>query len=105
MTESWLRSNNTIKQGALTMGVPRFLRFEGYETKDYQTSTRDHTVYVYLEPRRDKPCICRRCQTPLEGSRGQHRLALRDLPLRGFTTIVKLWRRKGYCPKCAKVRS
>ncbi len=30
---------------------------------------------------------------------------MKDLPLRGFQTIVKLWRRKGKCPKCNKFRS
>lgn len=87
------------------MGVPRFLQFEGYETRDYQTSTRDKAVYVDLVARPDKPYACCRCGHLLEGHRGSHRLRLRDMPLRGFDTIVRLWRRKGYCAKCKKVRS
>lgn len=87
------------------MGVPRFLQFEGYETRDYQTSTRDQMVYVFLEARPDKPYVCRCCGTALEGVRSRHRLTLRDLPLRGFHTLVKLWRRKGVCAKCNKVRA
>lgn len=85
--------------------VPRFLCFEGYETVDVQTSTRDNTVYIRLSPKPDKAFTCCRCGTPLTASRGTHRLALRDLPLRGFSTLVKLWRRKGDCPKCKKARS
>ena len=87
------------------MFVPRFLQFEGYETRDYQASTRDQVVYVDLVPRDDKPFVCHRCDSPLEGERGRHRLVLRDLPLRGFQTLVRLWRRKGHCPGCKKARS
>ena len=87
------------------MFVPRFLQFEEYETRDYQASTRDHTVYVDLAPRSDKAYVCYRCSHKLEGERGRHRLVLRDLPLRGFQTLVRLWRRKGFCPTCKKVRS
>lgn len=87
------------------MFVPRFLQFQGYETRDFQTSTRDQTVYVDLVARVDKPYCCYRCGSDLVGERGHHRLCLRDLPLRGFQTIVRLWRRKGFCPTCKKVRS
>lgn len=87
------------------MFVPRFLQFEGYETRDYQTSTRDHTVSIDLVARPDKPFVCYRCGGGLEGERGRHRLILRDLPLRGFQTFVRLWRRKGYCHGCKKTRS
>ena len=87
------------------MFVPRFLQFEGYETRDYQTSTRDQVVYVDLIARDDKPFDCHRCGSSLEGERGRHRLLLRDLPLRGFQTLVRLWRRKGHCPNCKKARS
>lgn len=87
------------------MFVPRFLQFEGYETRDFQTSTRDQVVYVDLTARDDKPFVCYRCGSQLDGERGRHRLVLRDLPLRGFQTLVRLWRRKGYCPTCKKARS
>jgi transposase len=35
----------------------------------------------------------------------RHPLTLKDLPLRGFETILKLWRRKGWCDRCGKTRS
>jgi len=85
--------------------IPRFLQFEGYKTYDHQTSTRDNVVYVDITPREDKAYVCCRCGGGLEGERGRHRLILRDLPLRGFQTLVRLWRRKGYCKQCKKVRS
>ncbi len=87
------------------MGIPRFLQFEGYETIDFQTTTRDRKVFVYLSPREDKQVCCRKCRTPLTKLTSKHPLTLRDLPLRGFETIVKLWRRKGWCERCNKTRS
>jgi transposase len=87
------------------MSMPRFLQFEGYETYDYQTTTRDQKVFVYLKPRKDKAVCCRICRSSLEKLTSKHPLTLKDLPLRGFDTIVKLWRRKGWCPKCNKTRS
>lgn len=87
------------------MSVPRFLRFDGYETIDWQTSVRDSAVYVRLEPRVDKPVECRICRTPLERLESRHRLRLKDLPLRGFDTWLLLWRRKGHCARCRKIRS
>ena len=87
------------------MFVPRFLRFAGYKTVDYRTSVRDNSVVVYLEPEKDKPFSCHRCGTELTVLRGSHPLILKDLPLRGFTTHLKLRRRKGHCPRCKKARS
>jgi transposase len=81
------------------------MQYEGYETYDYQTTTRDKKVFVYLKPRSDKRIFCRKCKTSLEKVSSKHPLTLRDLPLRGFDTIVKLWRRKGWCSKCKKTRS
>jgi transposase len=87
------------------MGIPRFLQFEGYEITDVQTTTRDHKVFVHLKPRHDKHVCCRRCQKPLSKLTSKHPLTLKDLPLRGFETILKLWRRKGWCDQCKKTRS
>lgn len=87
------------------MGIPRFLQFEGYETTDVQTTTRDQRVFVYLSARADKRVLCRKCKTPLGKLTSKHPLSLKELPLRGFETIVKLWRRKGFCSTCKKTRS
>lgn len=87
------------------MNIPRFLQFEGYETTDFQTTTRDRKVFVYLSPRADRKVCCRRCRSPLARLTSRHPLSLKDLPLRGFETIVKLWRRKGWCERCQKTRS
>jgi len=106
MTELWFTTPiNLSSKERLTMFIPRFLQFEGYETRDFQTSMRDQVVYVELAVRNDKPYVCRCCGTELEGVKSRHRLTLRDLPLRGFQTLVKLWRRKGHCAKCKKVRA
>lgn len=87
------------------MGIPRFFQFEGYETTDVQTTTRDHKVFIYLSARSDKRVLCRKCKSPLDKLTSKHPLNLKDLPLRGFETIVKLWRRKGWCGRCKKTRS
>jgi len=87
------------------MGVPRFLQFEGYETADHQTSIRDQIVYIKLTPKDNKPYQCHRCGCALQGIKSQHRLELKDLPLRGFSSIIRLFRRKGHCSVCKKTRS
>lgn len=85
--------------------MPRFLQFEGYETVDCQTSVRDQVVYIKLKAREDKDFCCHRCGGSLEGDHGSHALELKDLPLRGFKTLVRVRRRKGFCGLCGKVRS
>lgn len=87
------------------MFVPRFLQFEGYETLDFQTTVRDNKVFVKLKPLADKPMDCHRCRRPLGREVSRHRLELKDLPLRGFDTVVRLFRRKGRCEFCNKIRS
>lgn len=87
------------------MFIPRFLKFEGYETLDIQTTVRDMKVFVRLEPKRGKIMSCHRCDSELGAEVSKHRLELRDLPLRGFDTVIRLFRRKAHCPKCQKIRS
>lgn len=87
------------------MFVPRFLRFEGYKTLDYQTTIRDQKVFVKLEAEDDRPMHCHRCGGLLGSVVSKHRIELKDLPLRGFDTVLRLFRRKGYCQICDKIRS
>lgn len=87
------------------MFVPRFLRFEGYKTLDIQTTIRDQKVFVKLEAEDSKCMDCHRCGTRLGSTVSKHRIELKDLPLRGFDTVLRLFRRKGYCVKCDKIRS
>lgn len=87
------------------MFVPRFLQFVGYETLDFQTTVRDQKVFVKLEPKPDKIMDCHKCGRPLGCEVSRHRLELRDLPLRGFETVLRLFRRKGHCNYCQKIRS
>ena len=87
------------------MFVPRFLRFEGYKTLDFQVTIRDQKVFVKLEAEDSRRMQCHRCDGLLDGVISKHRIELKDLPLRGFDTVLRLFRRKGYCKNCDKIRS
>jgi transposase len=70
-----------------------------------QTTIRDQKVFVKLEAEDSKFMNCHRCGTRLGAPVSKHRIELKDLPLRGFDTVLRLFRRKGYCVTCDKVRS
>jgi len=78
------------------MYIPRFLQFVGYETLDYQATVRDQKVYVKLEAKPDKKMNCHKCARPLGSEVSRHRLELKDLPLRGFETVLRLFSAQNY---------
>ena len=85
--------------------IPRSLRFEGYETRDIRESFRDNKCDLILHRRHDRPFLCYRCGCQLLSKTSQHKLTLRHLPWMGLACFIHLWRWKGRCPKCRKIRS
>jgi transposase len=84
--------------------VPRFLRFEGFNTVDVRTSFRDKTTQVYLETRYDKPLICHVCRSEMTRVIHKKHRKVRDLDIRGFEFTIHFSRRTGECPTCLKQR-
>jgi transposase len=91
------------------MGLPRFLsnlfKEDGYEIFELKEWLLDGRVEVHLGRRSDRPWICHHCKEPLGLVRGKHRLRLEGMPILGMRFYVHLWRQKGECKKCKKVRS
>lgn len=83
----------------------RVFRFPGYETLDVGVRIDARRVDVELGAETRKEFLCHRCQAPLKTSRGRHRVRLEGLPIGRLKTFIHLWRDKGDCPKCKKVRS
>lgn len=83
----------------------RLFRYEGYEVIDVQVSVRDERVVIVLDRKDDKGFFCSSCRIPLGKYRGRHRFSVKEMSIMGYSTEIRLWRHKGYCPKCQKARS
>jgi len=84
--------------------IPRFLKVEGYEILDCREFLKDGRIEVVLESQ-ILTRSCHRCGFDLKGNHGKHRMRLRGLPILGFETFWLLWRTKGWCSNCKKIRS
>ena len=62
-------------------------------------------IHRYFKPEDIKPPRCKRCSTPLGKIRSRHPLKLRCLDVMGLRVWIHVFRRKGSCKKCKKVRS
>ena len=84
--------------------IPRFLKFEGYETTDVQVSVRDKKVNVVLKPLADKPFVCHLCGHEMTRLIHSKQRKINDLDIRGFKTVISFPRRTGECTHCCKQR-
>jgi transposase len=90
------------------MSIPRFLRsaFPGFEVIEIKEWLTDLRVEVYLDAKTDRCRQCVRCSHPLEPqSQGKYRVKLEGMPVMGLRLFIHLWRERGYCAKCKKVRA
>ena len=85
--------------------LPRFLKFDGYETHDIRENHTDGRVDIVLERKENKPLKCHKCRSRLKNKAGQHLLKLKHLPIMELACFLHIWRWKGHCPKCNKIRS
>jgi transposase len=96
-------TNVTPEKSAMT--IPRFARsFDGFETVDFKEFLAVGRIEIHLRSTEQR-FECSRCGEGLTVERGKYRLKLEHLPIAGVRAFVFLWRRKGYCRKCAKSRS
>jgi transposase len=98
------KKNFTAKEGTMAF-LPRFLRFEGYETVDIKENHTDGRIEIHLKRKDDKPFECFKCRTQLTVKRGQYRLKLKEMPIMDFACFIFVWRWQGHCPKCNKAKS
>ena len=87
------------------MKLPRFLRFEKYETRDVKEFLSKGLIEVHLKAKSSKKMLCCRCSTELSSYTGDHYLKLKHLPITEYACFLILRRRKGYCQACKKTRS
>ena len=87
------------------MKIPRFLRFEGYETLDMKEFLSQGYIEVPLERKGDKPFCCWKCHTQLGALRGRYPVRVRGLAILRFDLVIKFWRYKGHCSKCKRARA
>ena len=86
--------------------IPRFAKvFEGYETTDFKEYLEVGKAEIILKRRDEKEANCHRCQTELTKRCGKHKIVLEGLSIMGLRTFIHLWRMKGYCETCKKIRS
>ena len=84
--------------------IPRFLRFDGYETIDIQTSTKQKSVTVMLDIDKKKSLLCHVCDSPMKRVIHTKIRRVKDLEIRGFVTRIVFPRRTGECEGCRKQR-
>jgi hypothetical protein len=89
------------------VSLSEFLRVDGYKITDTFKHLDQGYVLVALAPTgvsAEKMC-CYRCGGELGEEDSRHRLKLKYLPLFSYQTFFVLWRRKGHCAGCKKIRS
>lgn len=89
------------------MKIPQFLiqRFKGYEILDFKEWISQGYLEIILDQVETRPGQCWRCGCKLDSIVSRHRISLEEMPIFHFKTLVRLWRRKGHCPQCQKLRS
>lgn len=89
------------------MSLSEFIRIDGYKVTDTFKHLDQGYVLVALAPDESAQAAprCCRCGDILSKMVGKHRLRLKYLPLFSYDAFLVLWRRKGHCKSCKKVRS
>ena len=92
------------------MGLPRFLRSSleensQFEISDFKEFIQDGRIEVHLLHKQGCERRCHRCGDRLGAERGRYRLRLEGMPILGLRLYVHLWRLKGECHQCKKVRA
>ena len=89
------------------MSLAEFIRVDGYKITDTFKHLNQGYVLVALAPEGDAETTmhCHRCGCRLGKEVTKHRLRLKYLPLFSYQAFLVLWRRKGHCSRCKKIRS
>jgi transposase len=90
------------------MSVPRFLRsaFPGFEVIEIKERLTEGRIEVWLQAKSERPWVCHRCDTQLQQARqGKYPVRLEGMPVMGLRLMIHLWRERGYCSHCRKVRA
>lgn len=87
--------------------IPIFIkkRFSEYEILDFKEWISDGRVEIILSPKDSKAMKCHRCGCELGTAVSRHLMTLEDMPVMNLKSFVKVWRFKGPCSKCKKIRS
>lgn len=81
-----------------------FVRINGYKYVGCHKHLDLGYVLIELEAESKVMC-CWRCGTTLEDEHSRHRIRAKYLPLFRYDCFVVVWRRKGFCSECKKIRS
>ena len=89
------------------MSLSEFVRVDGYKITDTFKHLDKGYVLLALAPTAEtaEKMFCYRCGGELGDEVSRHRLKLKYLPLFSYQTFFVLWRRKGHCVGCKKIRS
>ena len=83
--------------------IPRFLKFQGFNTIEFKEWLTKRLIEIYIEPAEEMKCC--RCGECLDKQHSSYKMKVRDLDIKIFKTVIIFNRRKGYCNKCKKIRS
>lgn len=89
------------------MSLSDFIRVDGFKVTETFKHLDEGYVLVSVAPDEDtemQPKCCR-CNAPLTQIVARHRLRVKYLPLFSYDAFLVLWRRKGHCKPCKKIRS
>ncbi len=90
--------------------LPRFLKNcleenSQYEIVDFKEFLTDGRIEAHLVHKDGHGMLCHRCGEKLSNERGRYRLRLEGMPILGIRFFVHLWRIKGECRRCKKIRA
>jgi transposase len=90
--------------------LPRFLKVcleenSQFEIADFKEFLKDGRIEAHLVHKQDQKKLCHRCGEELCNERGRYRLRLEGMPVLGIRFFVHLWRIKGECRNCKKIRA
>lgn len=85
--------------------VPRFFRFEKYETTDIKEFLKDNLIEVHLKRNLKTKMDCVRCGQVISPDKGSYLMKVEHMPIMNNHCKLIFRRFKGYCKQCKKTRS
>lgn len=103
MVKMFFTEKNQLKKGS-RMTIASLVNFVGYKVTETIKNLEMNVVLIAVEAEHDQ-MECVRCGHQLTSLHGRHRIRAKFLPIFNYESYVTVWRRKGSCSVCKKIRS
>jgi len=103
LVKMFFTEKNQLKKGS-RMTIASLVNFVGYKVTETIKNLETNVVLIAVEAEHDH-MECVRCGHQLTSLHGRHRIRAKFLPIFNYESYVTVWRRKGSCSVCKKIRS